>query len=167
MIMILDSCETFLETFFLDFETTGISLDTLRLDHLGYQTSSSADYAEVKSELMHSSSLAEETIFNDRRIGIFILKSPIQFKDFLIDIIEVVEPEIGQIKESGWEHVEFTYNDNIEALVEKHPKLGWDKSALDRDQFPMLKLKLPSGLRVKIPKKGLKAQLADKDLYKI
>ncbi|MBN1618049.1 VOC family protein [Candidatus Dojkabacteria bacterium] len=163
--MLIDSYKDFLEKFFQAFNAAGINLDNLDLDHLGYQTSSSEDYEKIKSELLSISLLGEETTFNDRRIGIFILNNPIQYNDFSIDIIEVIEPEKGENRESDWEHVEFTTKDMIETLIELYPNLDWDKSALHRDRFQMLKLKLSNGLRIKFPRKGLKSQMTDKGLY--
>ena len=163
--MITDSYKEFLDNFFEVLNDSEIDLEGFDLDHLGYQTSSSEDYEKIKSELLPVSTLGEETLFNDRRIGIFILNTPIRYKDLRIDIIEVIEPEKGDSKTASWEHVEFTSRGDLEDLIKKYPNLDWDKSALYRDRFQMLKLKLSEVYRVKFPRKGLKSQMNDKGHY--
>lgn len=163
--MITDSYKQFLQKFFEALNNTNIRADGLDLDHLGYQTSSAEDYEKIKQELMSIAVLAEETILNDRRIGIFVLDDPLDYEGQKIEILEIIEPEKGSSKTSDWEHVEFMVEGGPETLVESYPVLDWDSSALYRDRFPMLKLKLSNGLRVKFPRKGLKSQLAEKGVY--
>ena len=160
--MIIDSYKNFLDTFFTEFDKTGIDLNDFDLDHMAYQTSSSKDYEKIKSELTDVATLGNETIFNERRIALFVLKKPIIYKNFQIDIIELIEPEKNTIKESAWEHIEFTYNKSLEDLIQRYPTLKWDKTSLNRERFPMLKLKLNDNIKVKFPRKGRKTQLIEK-----
>ncbi len=157
--MQIDSYKKFLKAFLSEVKNTGISLDELDLDHLGYQTSSSQDYDNVKAEILKIATLGKETVLDDRRIGIFILNKFLNYEDYSISIVEVIEPKKGELKTSHWEHVEFTYKGDIEKLIESYPDLNWDESSLHRDRFPMLKLKLTKEFQVKFPRMGLKSHL--------
>lgn len=156
--MIIDTSAQFLDAFFAELAKTGIDLSELELDHLGYQASTPADYENLKLELAGLGRLGNETTLNDRRIASYVLAEKITYKNYEIEIIELLEPEPGSQHKSDWEHVEFIIPDEIETMISNYPELDWDQSALNRDRFPILKLKL-ADMRVKFPRIGLREQL--------
>jgi len=158
--MIIGTYKQFLKNFFIEFEKTNIDLSELELDHLGYQASSSQDYENQKKELLDISVLVKETVLDDRRISIFVLNDVLKYRNYEIDIIELIEPKNEYNQNiSEWDHVEFILDKGIESFMKKYPSLPWDISVLNRDVFPMLKLKV-NGIKVKFPKVGLKEQIA-------
>lgn len=151
----LDSIQHFLSEIYLELSETGISLKDFRLDHVGYQVASSAEYDSRVDAIKNVAKMVSENIVGGRRVGIFTLNEPVNSQDELLDVIEIFEPRPGQEVISGWEHIELTSNKALEELVEVYSDINWDTSVMYRDEFPMLILKLQSGLRVKFPRRGV------------
>lgn len=156
--MITSNIQNFLNEFFKELDSTGIDYSKFVIDHIGYQCDSGEDYDSKKIELEESADLLNEHIFKERRIGIFKFKNPIEYNDSSIQLLELIEPEPGKSEFSHWEHVEFIVLHEIDELVHTYPDLGWDESALHRDKFPMLKLRLTDSIQVKFPRGGMKRE---------
>lgn len=136
-----------------DLNNLEINTNELLIDHLGFQVDSADEYDLSSKELNLQANKISENIVGGRRVGIFRLHKDLIYKNEPIAIVEIFEPRKGQAVSSGWEHVEFLLKDGkIEDLVEKYPNLNWDKSAISREEFPMLILQLASGLRAKFPR---------------
>ncbi|OGC39048.1 hypothetical protein A3K42_01030 [candidate division WWE3 bacterium RBG_13_37_7] len=76
------------------------------------------------------------------------MSKPIEYKNHLIEVIELIEPKEGQNALSGWEHVEFLVDD-YNSLLTKYPDFNWDTNHMKREHFSRLKLTLPSDREVK------------------
>ncbi|MFQ5493387.1 MAG: VOC family protein [Candidatus Dojkabacteria bacterium] len=133
----------------------GIDTDKLSIDHTAYQADSAEDYESQKKHVMESEELISENIVGGRRVGIFGLKSPLSYKGESFSVIEIIEPRAGQEVKSAWEHVEFMVEGTLEEFMAKHPKLQWTKDAIDRNEFPMLILKLTEDIRAKFPRRSV------------
>ncbi|MEO6729010.1 MAG: VOC family protein [Candidatus Dojkabacteria bacterium] len=155
--MLLTNYNDFIDQIYDHVNNLGIDTSSLKIDHLGYQADSAEDYDNlVKDPAVNKVS---EKIVGDRRVGIFKLNKPITYKDQNIGVIEIFEPRAGQTVKSTWEHVEFLTNTSPENLISTYPTIDWDKSALNREEFPMLILQLGEGLRAKFPRIGVLEEL--------
>lgn len=133
----------------------GIDTSTLLIDHLGYQTDSRDDYADKLKIAEQAGSLVRESIVGGRRVAIIKLYEPLHLKEQDINAIEVIEPKEGQQVDSAWEHAEYLAPQSLEDFVASYPELDWDTSALNREEYPMLILKLEGGVRAKFPRRAI------------
>lgn len=157
---ILENRNAFIDRLYSKLEAFNIDTSSLEIDHLGYQTSSSQDYDQVVSTLADTATRLSESVVGGRRVGIYKLSEPLTYKDQSFSIFEIVEPKSDQIVDSGWEHIEFIVPSTIESFVNVYPEVDWDKSVIDREEFPMLILHLGDGLRAKFPRLGVEKELA-------
>lgn len=147
--MRIDSYSSFLDSWFSEIKKLGLEVANFSLDHLGYSTSSSAEYDQIKLEFLTVGQLFREAIVANRRVGIFKLHQPLKYKNHLIPAIELVEPKAGESSKSGFEHAEFTIDFPFGDLVKKYPHLSWDTSNINRSDFPRLKLVFANGAELK------------------
>ena len=147
--MILKDYSNFLDSWFSEIEKSGIDISGLPLDHLGYSVASSKEYDTTKKKLMSLGKLIREVIISDRRVSVFQLTNPLNYKDYFTSAIELIEPKKGEKPHSGFEHAEFTLNFSFEEFVEKYPNLAWDVSNINRPDFPRLKLVFDNGMELK------------------
>ncbi|OHD82117.1 MAG: hypothetical protein A2355_07935, partial [Spirochaetes bacterium RIFOXYB1_FULL_32_8] len=139
----------FLDKLFTDIQIKQINVSNFELDHIGYQCSSNEDYDNLKPEFEKIAKLVSENIVGGRRVGIFQLNSPINYKERSIPAIEIIAPKEGQICPSALEHAEFVINEDFESFVGKYSNLDWDKSKVSQPTFPMVNLKLSEFTQVK------------------
>jgi predicted metalloenzyme YecM len=149
----------FLDKFFLMLSEKGINLNQFVIDHIGYQAKSSQEYNQRVNELCAFGSIVSENIVGDRRVGIIKLNKPLIYRSQNFNVIEIIEPKLNQIVESGWEHVELLFNKSLEELIQEYPTIVWDTSVIDRAEFPQLILKLSDTIRAKFPRLGVLAEL--------
>jgi predicted metalloenzyme YecM len=119
------------------------------MDHIGYQTSSNADYDRLKPEFQKIGELLTEDIIGGRRVGIFKLSSSLKYKQYVISAIELIAPKEGQVCPSALEHAEFVIDRDFKSFMSCYPNLTWDTSAINQDFYAMLKLKLGKTTQVK------------------
>ncbi|OGJ22498.1 MAG: hypothetical protein A2804_03000 [Candidatus Pacebacteria bacterium RIFCSPHIGHO2_01_FULL_46_10] len=147
--MILANYQVFLDHFFNKLEELGIDVANLELDHIAYQTQSDDDYDQIKPEFKKIGKEMSEAIVGGRRVGIFQLNSPLQYKGRSIPAVELIAPKTGQVCVSALEHGEFVIKEDFESFVKKYPRLAWDTSKVHQPVFPMITLKLDDGVQVK------------------
>ena len=139
----------FLDRFFENFQKTGIDVSDLVMDHVAYKTSSEEEYFGLKPQFLAIGTLAKESMVRDRRVGIFKLNTPWQYKEYTIPAVELIAPKEGEVITSGFEHAEFVLNESYESFMAKYPNLSWDTSVMNSDLFSMIKLKLSQDMQVK------------------
>lgn len=147
--MILDNYKYFLDKLLQDIEVKGMDVSKYDLDHFGYQCSSNEDYNKLKPELENIAQLISENIVGGRRVGIFKLNEPVEYKNWKIQAVELVAPKEGQECPSALEHAEFVIDTDFDSFVKKYPNLNWDLTAINQPTFPMVKLKLSDHTQVK------------------
>ncbi len=130
----------------------GIDIHDAKLDHIAYQTSSSEEYDKLKPEFEKIAELVSEPIVGGRRVGVFKFFKPLEYKNDSISAIELIEPKEDQNPKSGLEHAEYLLPESLEDFMRKYPDIEWNTDALNRDEFPMLILKLTDSMRVKFPR---------------
>jgi hypothetical protein len=150
----------FLNTFFQQISNVGLDISGLPLDHIAYQASSSTDYEKIFPEFEKLGSLVNEEIIGGRRVAVFKLENPIQYKEYKIPALELIEPREGQVIESALQHAEFVVS-NFESYLEKYLDIDWDTSSMHREEFPHLKLNFENGLTLKFLQKPILELLAD------
>lgn len=131
----------------------GVSLEDATLDHIAFYVASSEEYDDLRGEFLKLGSLEKEPLVSGRRVGVFKLHKPLIYEGQGIKAIELIEPKEGQVVESsGLEHAEYILPVTLEEFVEKYPNVNWDKSRMNREEFPMLKLRLTESIQVKFPR---------------
>ncbi len=153
--MILKDYKKFIDRLFAQLEEKGIDTSELKIDHLGYQASSTEDYNEKKSELKKFGEVKQDTQVGEKKVAIFKLFKPLEYKDQIIEAIEIVSPKLGQKVDSDWEHIEVIPHIGLENFIQKYPNVEWDTSVIDREIFPMLILRLDEKTRVKFPRRAV------------
>lgn len=140
---------SFLDSFFDQIQKAGLDISDLPLDHIAYQASSSEDYEKLLPEFSNLGGLVSEEIIGERRVAVFRLKESIQYKNYRIPALELIEPKEGQVCDSAFQHAEFVINQPFEEYMKKYPNLKWDTSSMHRDEFSHLKLNFDNRLTLK------------------
>lgn len=153
--MFYSNYEDFIKVIYSRLIALGINTDELKIDHIGYQADSSADYDAKVLLMEEDAEQISENIVGERRVGMFKLKSSLHYKGNSFDVIEIFEPRKGQEVNSALEHIEFLVNGSLEDLMAQYPNVDWDSTVINRNEFPMLILKLGDGLRAKFPRRGV------------
>lgn len=147
--MILDNYKSFLDNLLQDIEGKAVDVSSFNLDHFGYQCSSDEDYDKLKPEIEKVARLISENIVGGRRVGIFELNTPLEYKTWKIPAVELVAPKDGQDCPSALEHAEFVIDIDFDSFTKKYSNLNWDLTAVNQPTFPMVKLKLSENTQVK------------------
>lgn len=143
---------TFLDNLFSELERLGLDLSDVKLDHIAYQAASNSEYDKLKPEFEKFASLVKEPLVRGRRVGVFKYKTPQKYKGQTFEAIELIEPTDGQTPKSGLEHAEFLLPVTLEEYIQKYPTINWNTDALNREEFPMLILRLSDDMQVKFPR---------------
>lgn len=147
--IILESFPRFLDDFFGRLASTGIEVNGLEMDHIGYQAQSDAEFDELKPIFLKEGALASEEIVNGRRVAIVKLNQPWVYKDRVIPAVECYAPKPDQQVCAGWEHAEFVVPEGFEPLMNCYPTLDWITTDMSSPSFAQVKLKLGEDMMVK------------------
>jgi predicted metalloenzyme YecM len=149
LISILDNHKLFIDGILKKLEELNVDVSTMNMDHIGYQASSNDDYDRLKREFGKIGNFVSEEILGGRRVGIYKLNKPLTHKQYAPEAIELVAPKDGQTPPSALEHVEFVLTEPFESFMKRYPNIPWDTKDMNRQDFPMLKLKLGEDIQVK------------------
>ncbi|MCR4329573.1 MAG: VOC family protein [Candidatus Roizmanbacteria bacterium] len=153
--MILNNYKQFIKEVLQKIDTLGIDVSTLHMDHIGYQASSDENYDTLKKLFEKFGTIVSEELVGNRRVGIYKLKSPLLYQPYIISAIELIAPKEGQRCISGLEHVEFVLNESFSSFMKRYPDIPWDTSAMNRVDFPMIKVQLDTYLQAKFHHKSV------------
>ncbi|MEO8581783.1 MAG: VOC family protein [Patescibacteria group bacterium] len=153
----------FLDLFFEQIQKAGLDITGLPLDHIAYQSSSADDYEQKLPEFSALGELVSEENIGDRRVAVFKLNDPIQYNDYQIPALELIEPRAGQVCESAFQHAEFVVNKPFEEYIKQYPNIQWDTSSMHRDEFSHLKLNFANGLTLKFLLKPILELVGEKN----
>jgi len=145
----------FLDKIFPLIHNLGIDTTNLTLDHIAYQASSSKDYENLRAKWTQRYELAGENIVGGRRVLNIRLDKPFIYKTYQFEFVELIEPKPEQIVPSAWEHIEMTVDCSLEDFMKRYSKLDWNTKSLDREDFPMITLRLNENMQVKFPRHGV------------
>jgi hypothetical protein len=62
---------------------------------------------------------------------------------------EIVAPRTDETSNSYWEHVEYVVQENLLDFVNKHPRVEFDQTAINRQEFKKVAIKFKDGLSSK------------------
>ncbi|HEY1079528.1 MAG TPA: VOC family protein, partial [Bdellovibrio sp.] len=106
----------FLDLLFIDLTEKQIALSAhWDIDHLCYRSDSLGQYDDLKNSFATFANLLIESDVNGRPIATYKLNQALQFKDWMIDVVELPAPKASKPTTAGFEHIEvvcdvpFTY----------------------------------------------------------
>lgn len=103
---------------------TGISISGMPMSHLLYQTTTLAEYEQMRDELKYHCSEFVETQFNDRAVSILILKNPLVLEDgFTVSMIELPAPRPAHMYPSGLESIGVVVGKKLADFITKHERV--------------------------------------------
>ena len=118
-----------------------LKIDIIEIDHLCYRTSSLTNYYETKKKFENYGDCLIESEVGGREIATFKLHSPIEYKNYVIDLIEVPAPKAGISTREGFEHIEFVVDQSFGDIISNNPNCNFDKKGLTKELNPELVLK--------------------------
>lgn len=124
-----EQAETFLNTLFRKMKKRDLKLaDHWDIDHLCFRVESQNSYDSYKNTFSNLGALLTESQVNGRAIATFELHTAIQYKDWLIKLIELPAPKKGKATQTGFEHIEVVVDCELEEIVKKNSNIDWDTS---------------------------------------
>jgi predicted metalloenzyme YecM len=146
---IMKDANSFLNSLFDEIEALSLNIEMEYIDHLCYRVKTDSEYTLYKKEFSESGKLLIESVVGGRLISSFKLNSPIKFKDYKIDVIELPAPKVAKAYTTGFEHAEFVIMKSFEEVINTHPSICFDTSGINKKHNPELRLKLNSGKSIK------------------
>ncbi|MBX3040433.1 MAG: VOC family protein [Bdellovibrionaceae bacterium] len=129
----MDQARDFLERAFAEFERKAFSIeDHWHIDHLCYRTSTQELYLSTKKKFASFAELLVESEVNGRLISTFKLTSPLVFREWEIDLIEVPAPKKGKIVADGFEHLEIVCDLPFDQIKSRYPQCRFEESGLSK-----------------------------------
>ncbi len=129
---ILGESSEFLDAIFKNLAIYGIDVSKFELDHICYRVATKNEYLSTKQNLLKIGNILVESDVNGREITTFKLNQPIVYQSRIITILELPSPKMNSHYESGFEHVEFVIDGNLEDFQLKYPKIDFDKKAMKK-----------------------------------
>lgn len=128
---IAEQANTFLTMAFAELERNHFVLDEhWQIDHLCYRTSTQESYLSTKQQFEQFSKLLIESEVNGRLITTFKLPTPIPFKNWNIDLVEVPAPKVGKTTADGFEHFEVVCDLTFDEIKNRYSQCQFDESGL-------------------------------------
>lgn len=146
---------SFLDSFFEQISQSKLDVSNLILDHIAYQAATSQEYDQLKPLFIDLGKPVHEEIISDRRVSVFKLHKPMQYKNYAFSALELIEPKENQVCQSGYQHAEFIAEKPFEEYMQEYPDLKWDTSSMNRSAFSHLKLNFDNGLTLKFLQKPI------------
>ena len=147
--MILDTYTPFLNEIFKQLKEKGVDVSKFELDHLAYRTESKEVFDNLLPQINELGEQVHKNFISGNIVCIFKLHEPLRYQNYSIPVIEFIGPNDSKNYPTGFEHAEFVIDEDFEVFVNHYPGLKWDKSAIDRPEFPTLKLPLDENTQVK------------------
>jgi predicted metalloenzyme YecM len=119
-----------------------IDLKSWEIDHLCYRASSPENYHQLKKEMNKLGDLLIESEVNGRDIATYKLHKPIEFQNYIIDLIELPAPKEGAQTPEGFEHIEVVIDESFQTVIDSYPQLQFGTKGLTKGLNPELDLKL-------------------------
>ena len=127
------AAENFLNNLFIELAANKIDLEShWDIDHLCYRADTLENYNALKEQFTKFGKLLIASDVNGREISTYELFTPVQFKGWRIDLIELPAPKKGKVTAEGFEHVEVVVDVAFEELIKKYNKLSLDTNGLKK-----------------------------------
>jgi predicted metalloenzyme YecM len=148
--MLTDKHEIFLDELFSEIKKSKLDISSMKLDHLGYRTKSEEDFLKLIRKFENIGKLVHENYIGGNKVRIYKLNTPLSYKSYKIDAVELIGPNETKVYPTGLEHAEFVVSEKYTDIIKNYPNLNWDTTAIDRSEFPMLKLPLKEFMQIKL-----------------
>ena len=133
----------FLDKLFLNLEESRVMIAKYwEIDHLCYRVESLKRYDELKNSFSTFGKLLIESEINERSIATFKLDSPIIFRHWMIDVVELPAPKLSKLTKEGFEHIEVVCDLSFADLQEKYKHLKLDMNGLNKEFNQELEIEL-------------------------
>ena len=139
----------FLENLENKLNELNIGFNEYLADHICYRTSTFEEYKVLIDLLSQKHKLLIASDVGGREIATFKLTTPISFRDYFIDVLEIPSPKKGRNYSSGFEHIEMVIGEDFKSFKEKYPKLSFDDSGCHKDFNPELRLPITEAISIK------------------
>jgi len=150
----------FLEKIFHKMESKNISLkEHWIVDHLCFRVSSIEKYEQYKQFFSNWSQLLIESEINGRMIASYKLNTPILFKHYIIDVLELPAPKPGRVTPDGFEHIEVVCDLSFSEIKKLYPLCDFNESGLNKRFNQDIKVQL-NGLALKFHHMSLESVIA-------
>lgn len=127
------AADRFLNDLFKELTVNKIDLEAhWDIDHLCYRAATIESYNNLKEQFKSFGNLLIASDVNGREISTYELFTPIQFKEWRIDVIELPAPKKGKVTKEGFEHLEVVVDASFEDLIEKYKRLNLDTNGLKK-----------------------------------
>jgi len=120
--------ELFLKNLLAEMEMLGISVSTLKADHLCFRLETAEQYESYKQFLSREGILLTEAMVNGRAIATYRMNEPFRVGNQVIDLLELPSPKVGTEYFKGFEHAEFVLKESFDQFTAKFPQLHFTKS---------------------------------------
>jgi len=133
---------------FLDHLFTQLYLNQIEIgsheeiDHLCYRTQSEEDYRKACAQISEFGHLLIESPVNGRLISTYKLISPIKYRQWTIDLVEVPAPKPNRPTSKGFEHIEIVTQRSFAEIQKQYPHLSFETSGLKKDFNQELEIEL-------------------------
>jgi uncharacterized protein len=136
--------ELFLSNLLAEMEILGISVPTLKADHLCFRVETAEQYESHKEFLSGEGILLTEALVNGRAISTYRMKEPFRVGNQVVEFLELPSPKVGTEYTKGFEHAEFVIKESFDKFAAKLPQLRFTKSG-SKNINPELCLKTKAG----------------------
>ncbi len=125
--------QNFLDQLFIEINKAGIKIHPhWQIDHLCFRVGSEESYQQYKNDFLKFSDLLIESPVNGRLISTFKLHTPVVYKNWAIDLVELPAPKKGKTTIEGFEHIEIVIDIPFGEIEALYPNLAYDKSGLQK-----------------------------------
>lgn len=103
------------------------------IDHICYRVDNLSRYHEIKKNVLQFSELLIESEVQGRPIATFKLNTPLTFKNWCIQLLEIPAPKATKFTPEGFEHIEIVCDIPFSRLQDKYKNLNLDLGGLKKD----------------------------------
>ncbi len=110
------------------------------IDHLCYRVPSTDLYLKNKKSFSQLGTLLIESEINGRPISTYKLHTPLKFRHYSIELVELPAPKPGKLNLHGFEHAEIVCDSSFEEIKRMFPNCQFDESGLKKAINPELEI---------------------------
>lgn len=136
--------ELFLSNLLVEMEVLGLSMPTLKADHLCFRVETVEQYDDYKNFLVREGVLLTEALVNGRAISTYRMNEPFRAGNQVVELLELPSPKVGTEYAKGFEHAEFILKESFDIFAARFPHLNFTKSG-SRNINPELCLRTKAG----------------------
>jgi predicted metalloenzyme YecM/phosphoglycolate phosphatase-like HAD superfamily hydrolase len=136
--------ELFLKNLLNELESLGLSVTSMKVDHICFRVETASQYEEYKTLFSSAGLLLAEASVNGRPIATFRMNEAFCIGERVVELLELPAPKEGVEYATGFEHAEFIIKESFDEFSERHRHLQFKKSG-NRNTNPELCLRTKLG----------------------